>query len=106
MTGIERIAKERKRQIEEEGYTAEHDDQHEDCELAAAASCYAMHAGRLGIWRRPRCPMDWPWNERWWKPYPQKIGGLIKRDDAIHILGKAGALIAAEIDRIERKESL
>ena len=37
-TGIELIAEERKRQIEEEGWTAEHDDQQTDGEIAEAAS--------------------------------------------------------------------
>jgi hypothetical protein len=40
-TGIELIAEERKRQIEVEGWTAEHDDEHTDGELALAAVCYA-----------------------------------------------------------------
>ena len=41
-TGIKLIAKERKRQIEKEGWSAEHDSQHKDGEIAIAASCYAM----------------------------------------------------------------
>jgi hypothetical protein len=39
MTGIEHIATERKRQIEEEGFTAERDDQWTDGELALAVAC-------------------------------------------------------------------
>ena len=35
--------------------------------------------------------MHWPWNVVWWKPTP---------DDRIRELAKAGALIAAEIDRL------
>jgi hypothetical protein len=42
MTEIELIAAERKRQIEEEGWTAEHDEQWKKGELAKAAMCYAM----------------------------------------------------------------
>jgi hypothetical protein len=40
-------------------------------------------------------PNDWPkeWNVDWWKP----------SDDPIRNLVKAGALIAAEIDRLQRK---
>lgn len=34
---------------------------------------------------------DWPWDEEWWKPSL----------DPIRNLEKAGALIAAEIDRLE-----
>lgn len=46
MTGIELIAAERKRQIEEEGFTIEHDT-HQDCgELALAACYYALPASQ------------------------------------------------------------
>ncbi len=41
MNGAERIAAERKRQIEVEGWTPEHDRQHSSGDLARAASCYA-----------------------------------------------------------------
>ena len=40
-SGIERIAAERQRQIEQEGWTAEHDDGHVNGELAMAAALYA-----------------------------------------------------------------
>ena len=40
-TGIELIADERKRQIEVEGWTAEHDAEHYESELAYAAAVYA-----------------------------------------------------------------
>lgn len=36
---------------------------------------------------------DWPWHSSWWKP----------SDDPIRNLVKAGALIAAEIDRLQRQ---
>jgi len=91
MDGVERIAAERKRQIEEEGYTAEHDEQHEHGQLARAAACYCDL-----LWRSKRdTPPGWPWNEKSWKPTP---------DNRIRELEKAGALIAAEIDRLLRKE--
>jgi len=35
---------------------------------------------------------SWPWDEEWWKP----------DNDAVRNLAKAGALIAAEIDRLQR----
>lgn len=41
MTGIERIAKERKRQTDKLGWSPEHDDAHDGGELAMAAACYA-----------------------------------------------------------------
>lgn len=90
MTGIELIAAERRRQIEVEGWTPEHDAQHVNGELAqaAAAYCYqtkSIHedAGRL-------FPPGWDreWFKREGDPAPTD------RD-----LVKAGALIAAELDR-------
>ncbi len=42
MTGAEMIAAERERQVSEEGWTAEHDDEHIMGELAAGAACYAL----------------------------------------------------------------
>jgi hypothetical protein len=37
------VLAERKRQVEAEGWTIEHDDRHPDGELAVAAACYAAH---------------------------------------------------------------
>ena len=84
--GLAAIAIERRRQIEAEGWTPEHDDQHKRGELARAGACYAI-ADELGSERE----LLWPWSEDWWKP-----AGRIRN------LGKAGALIAAEIDRLTR----
>ncbi|MFV0587517.1 hypothetical protein [Bacteroides reticulotermitis] len=91
-TGIELIADERNRQIEVEGWTLAHDNEHAIGELANAASCYAMIPDL-----RPSSlpPAHWPWLD-WWKPTPS---------DRIKELAKAGALIAAEIDRLQRKNS-
>ena len=91
MTGTQLIARERRRQKRVEGWTAEHDDQHRCAEMARAAVCYTRQAidpCRAGT------PPGWPagWSG-WWKP----------SDDAIRNLVKAGALIAAEIDRLLRK---
>lgn len=71
---------ERRRQIDVEGWSPMHDDTHDLGELAKAASCYAVGVA----WR-------WPWNELSWKP------GNRRRD-----LVKAGALIIAEIERLDR----
>ena len=105
MNGIERIAAERKRQIEQEGFDDRHDDQYGHQELPMAAACYTMMAEILTRsgdeeWRKKTAeeampPIKWPWDYRWWKPSP----------DPIRNLEKAGALIAAEIDRLERLES-
>ena len=90
--GVDLIAAERRRQVEQEGWTAEHDDHHVGGEIAGAAACYALASGVLteeGLADyRPRL---WPWAEDWWKP-----------KDPLRNLVRAGALIAAEIDRLLR----
>jgi len=63
-TGVEAIAAERKRQIEAEGWTPEHDDEHTNGEMADAAACYARRRGDPD----PMPPGVWPWCEEWWKP--------------------------------------
>jgi hypothetical protein len=106
MTGIELIAAERRRQLEEEGWTAEHDDQWKSGELARAAACYALlpkdrHESKLDkyftsyfSWSKILRKL-WPWGMDWYKPTPE---------NRIRELEKAGALIAAEIDRLLRLE--
>lgn len=90
-TGIELITKERQRQIDVEGWTPEHDDEHVDGQLAKAAACYADPFGFFqGI------PSRWPWFAEWYKP---------SANDRVRDLVKAGALIAAEIDRLQRIQS-
>jgi hypothetical protein len=90
--GVRLIAAERERQVGEEGWTSEHDDSHDLGELAKAAACYAKEAlyPRTESHRRP--PRGWPWESSSWKP----------TGDPIRDLAKAGALIAAEIDRLSR----
>ena len=99
MSGIKRIVAERERQIETECWTSEHDDEHTDRSLAMAAACYASP---IPIFRANKHAVGtdycdpWPW-----------AGQYDKRDrhDEIRRLEIAGALIAAEIDRLERKNS-
>lgn len=109
-TGIELIAEERDRQIKVEGWTAEHDDRHGPRNLARAAMGYAQHyVGRAWVYcnelelpgvvdgpkeyREEPAPNSWPWEEQWWKP-----------KDPLRDLIRAGALIAAEIDRLQRAQ--
>lgn len=105
-TALGLIAAERQRQIEVEGWTASHDDtDHPNGELAQAAACYALPA-RSRIMEKstsflgdfePTCkPTLWPWIAEWWKPTPE---------DRLRELVKAGALIVAEIERLQRKEA-
>jgi hypothetical protein len=93
--GADRIAAERRRQIADEGYYAQHDDEHGRDELTRAAVCYALPAHMRPI-RVPGQPPShyWPWALEDWKPTP---------DDRVRELVKAGALIAAEIDRLLRQ---
>lgn len=87
------IAAERRRQIEQERWTPDRDDRLLNGQLATAAGYYALAAG----WPHERDigrglkPQYWPFNQEWWKP-----------TTARHNLVKAGALIAAEIERIDR----
>ncbi len=86
--GASLISVERERQVAVEGWTPDHDDEHTESELLAAAICYAHNAGNFKM----TSPRAWPWSEDAWKP----------TGDRIRDLTKAGALIAAEIDRLIR----
>ena len=95
------IIAERQRQISEEGWTPEHDDKYNDFQLALAAAGYAQNvADYAGEYCQPHSsinwtdapePEAWPWSPVWWKPTNPR------RD-----LVKAGALILAEIERLDR----
>lgn len=86
------VLAERQRQISAEGWTPEHDDEHANGEMAGAAACYAL-AG-IQHWAREQAIASfWPWEKAWWKPTDPR------RD-----MVKAGALILAEIERLDRKE--
>jgi len=131
--GWQLIRAERMRQRVEEGRTLEHDDEHDDQSLTAAAIAYAevgrkmaraprAHRELVAYYERRNLPEDdqlieyrddplsahfgrdsdgrvrapsivtWPWEREAWKP----------SEDPIRNLVKAGALIAAEIDRLQR----
>lgn len=99
-TGVELISQERHRQIFGEGYPVKHDDKHTNGELAHAAVGYASLAAHQSS-HHLTCPateMDphpqWPFDISSWKPSNSRIRNLVK----------AGALIAAEIDRLQRLE--
>ncbi len=102
MNGAEMIAVERRRQIDVEGFTTEHDDNHGLADLPLAAHCYyqlagiqmAMRTGRPGDIPTPS--WAWPWEDKWWKPSLEPVRNL----------AKAGALFQAQIDFIERRGDL
>lgn len=86
------ILTERFRQISDEEWSLEHDDEHDGGEMAMAAGCYALHSSTASIHRTVTgIPLSWPWDPKWWKPTDQR------RD-----LVKAAALIVAEIERLDR----
>lgn len=99
MAVAEEIVAERRRQIEVEGWSPEHDDAHGSGEMALAAACYAVSGG---VPEHERGKSDlllaciqflWPkaWAWSWWKPKD-------RRRDLI----RAAALIVAEIERLDR----
>ncbi|HAI4396475.1 TPA: ead/Ea22-like family protein [Escherichia coli] len=81
------VVAERQRQQSVEGWTPEHDNAYQNSELADAAACYAIHAHNQGF----STPAHWPWSPDWWKQSGARCD-----------LVKAGALILAEIERIDR----
>lgn len=106
--GAQIIAAERRRQVEREGWDSSHDDTHDEGEMVQAAICYAeagraaargfkmehIYGATFGGITEITPPPHWPneWDHDYWKP----------SDDAIKNLRRAGALIAAEIDRLLR----
>ena len=101
------VLAERQRQIDAEGWTAAHDDEHGDRSLATAGVCYAkQYVGRSWLlesyvngegekrYASDEMPDDWPesWAEEWWKPKNPR------RD-----LVRAAALLIAEIERLDRQ---
>lgn len=86
------VLAERQRQVTAEGWAPAHDDEYEHGELADAAGCYALSSELFDCAGEP--PRPWPWPDEWWKPTSRR------RD-----LVKAGALILAEIERIDRAGS-
>lgn len=99
------VLAERERQKTAEGWTQEHDDEHDDGAMAAAAACYAMHSaieegirsGKLERYADSMRPFDkfvpdyWPWDKKWWKPKAARRN-----------LVKSAALLIAEIERLDR----
>lgn len=75
------VLTERLRQLEKEGWTPEHDQEHVSGELAKAAACYAAGQPVVELW-----PAGWDFKET----------------DKYRMLIKSGALVIAELERIDR----
>lgn len=95
-TAALRVLEERLRQIDGEGYTAERDDQYTRGQLADAAGAYAFWAYTCNMhhYEVTTIPPSWPWRPEHWKPTNQR-----------QMLVRAGALILAEIARLDRKHA-
>jgi hypothetical protein len=110
LPGITLIEAERRRQISAEGWTAEHDNRHDEGEMALAAACYAspiLLYQKVDRANQIRFVDPWPWDDRWDKrpedgnvKLPNSSVGIKER---IRQLSKAGALVAAELDRLLRE---
>ncbi len=115
LTGTELITAERERQMFQEGWDAQHDDEHTEGEMALAAICYASpvpifikkeHGKGIGF-------IDpWPWFDtievtRYGDGLFAQVPAWDKRKKhkKLRKLVIAGALIAAEIDRLQREEA-
>lgn len=94
------VLAERRRQVEAEQWTPEHDDRYRHGQLAMAAACYAaavpmdnvLHGDGVQIENvKPAMPSAWPWASAWWKPRSARRN-----------LVRAGALVLAEIERLDR----
>lgn len=85
------VLAERQRQVQGKGFTTVGDDIYWHDELCRAAACYVL-ASTAPEGLTPAPPPMWPWSELWWKPRS-------RREDLV----RAGALILAEIERIDRQ---
>lgn len=99
-SGSDLIAREREVQ-KEKGYDAEHDDNHDDASLLRAAMLMLLHED--GYYSNNVDPptMQGPWEEQLFLWVQNKYrGNLLRR------LTIAGAMVAAEIDRLSRLAAL
>lgn len=99
--GAQLIARERARQVDAEGYDQAHDDAHTGGVLADAAIAYAFNAST----RMPATPTVTPWERDTWWPF-DPAGFKPADGNPIRDLVRAGALIAAEIDRLLRTDAI
>ncbi|KKK84218.1 hypothetical protein LCGC14_2785580 [marine sediment metagenome] len=89
------VINERKRQVEKEGWSAEHDDAHDWGQLAKAGAAYAIHHTNATVE-----DSDWKPNQTFpWPEWDKRDKHELKRRLVI-----AAALIWAEYDRIVRQE--
>jgi hypothetical protein len=99
---LEELRAERTRQVEEEGFNPKHDEAHQVDELTLAAAAYAFSAAKVHTALAPHWRHSvrewilqhlWPWWAEDFKPKSPR------RD-----LVRAGALIVAAIERLDRED--
>jgi hypothetical protein len=95
-TGAELIAAERARQLADEGFTPDHDATLLFTDLARAGAAYA-----LVTLDWDGCEDIWPWDEGF-KPSCRAVDEECAAEYVLHDLVRAGALMAAAIDRLLR----
>ena len=96
------INTERDRQVDVEKYDLEHDDNHQEGTLWQAAYFYATTAIKPPIWPFMYFK-KWPWGPEFFKPWKKDAAGNYTTEiDKERCLIKAGALIIAEQDRLDR----
>lgn len=96
---MQAVIAERRRQIDVEGWSASHDDEYAQGDLARAGACYALScaeplnvaANRRKNVRSMEAVDLWAWDRAWWKPA-----------DFRRNLVKAGALLLAEGEKFDR----
>jgi hypothetical protein len=103
--GADMIVEERDRQVDEEGWTPEHDRRHGDEQLARAAAAYAMPWRWREMTLLNQSVRQWLWPRSW--RFKSDVQPGLEGDEPVTTrvrdLVKAGALCAAEIDRLQRQ---
>jgi len=88
MSALDDVAAECQRHVEEEGWTSDHDDLHDQWQMPRAAAAYALSSfDGNSLWAQSL----WPWDWIWWKPKSPR------RD-----LIRAASLLIKEIERLDR----
>ena len=99
---IKDVINERQRQVNQEFYSIENDDEYKENELVRAAACYTNNVVSRGwtysesdleTYQSEEAPDFWPWDLDFWKPKSP-------RKDLV----RAAALLIAEIERIDRAQ--
>jgi hypothetical protein len=88
---MQAVVAERFRQMEQEGWSTEHDDEHRHGDLARAGACYLLEFAlrkddtQLARDLRPMIGRLWPWHREWWKPRKEEPRRDVVRGVALAI---------------------